>query len=279
MMKRYFLKILATTTLCLAAGACMNLPCFADSKLTEAQKTILEQCLAPIEAAQKDMAAAGVLLRHIRDGKESAKESAPEVKRLLDSIETNRKAFMGMKRPDDDEVVIIVSLYMRWNGDKLGTYTNILIQLSTELLNNPDTAPELADVLKNCFFAPSLHRLSEYPAEYLANAKAEIQTLKQFSDCAREFIRTLESISNKEEADAAAPQVKQQLEQLALQEKQVRFLSPKGKSDMHREIIQTAGYTYGFPLIMMELESAVDTISTEHECFGSSALKAIFDEI
>ena len=279
MMKSFFQKILTTTALCLAAGACLVLPCSAESRLTEAQETMLEQCLAPVKAAQKEMAEAGELLMQIRNGKVPAKEAAPGVKSLLDSIETNHKAFMEMPEPEDDEVADIVSLYMRWNGGKLETYTNILIQLGTELLNKPETDAELVDVLKNCFFAPSLHRLSEYPAENLAAAETEIQVLKQFSDCAREFIRTLESITNKEEADAAAPRVQQLMEQMVLQEKQVCSLSPAGKSEIHQEIIQTAGYTYGFPLIMMELENAVDTISSEHECFGSASLQAIFDKI
>ena len=59
----------------------------------------------------------------------------------------------------------------------------------------------------------------------------------------------------------------------------MRTLSPVGKSKIHQEIIQTAGYSYGFPLIMMELEKAVDTISGKHKCFGSSALKEIMDAI
>ncbi len=278
-MKNFFPRILATTALSLAAGACLSTPCFAESKLTEAQETMLEQCLAPIKMAKRDLSKAGELLMRIRNGKASAGESAPEVKRLLDSIENNRKAFMEMTRPEDDEVAKLVSLYMTWNGGKLATYTDFLIQLGTELLNNPDTDSELADVLKNCFFAPSLHSLSEYSAEDLAAAEAEIQILKQFSDCAREVIRTLASITNKEEADAAAPKVAQLLEQLVLLEKQVRTLSPVGKSEIHQEIIQTAGYSYGFPLIMLELKKSVDAVSGEHECFGSATLKEIFDKI
>lgn len=278
-MKTAVRRILTTAALCLASGAVLTTPCFAESKLTDAQETMLEQCLAPIKAAQKQMSEVGELLMHIRNGKVSGKESVPEVKRLLDSIDTNLRAFLKMEKPEDEEVAKIVSLYMRWNGGKLSTYTNFMIQLGTEFLNKPETDAELVDVLKNGFFAPSLHRLSEYSAEDLAKAEPEIRILKQFSDCAREFIRTLESITNKEEADAAAPKVKQLLEQLALQEKQVSSLSPKGKSELHQEIVQTAGYTYGFPLITLELEKVVDTISSEHKCFGSASLKAIFDEI
>lgn len=278
-MKTAVRRILTTAALCLASGAVLTTPCFAESKLTDAQETMLEQCLAPIKAAQKQMSEVGELLMHIRNGKVSGKESVPEVKRLLDSIDTNLRAFWKMEKPEDEEVAKIVSLYMRWNGGKLSTYTNFMIQLGTELLNKPETDAELVDVLKNGFFAPSLHRLSEYSAEDLAKAEPEIRILKQFSDCAREFIRTLESITNKEEADAAAPKVKQLLEQLALQEKQVSSLSPKGKSELHQEIVQTAGYTYGFPLITLELQDAVDTISRKRACYGSAALKAIFDEI
>lgn len=278
-MKTAVRRILTAAALCLASGAVLTTPCFAESKLTDAQETMLEQCLAPIKAAQKQMSEVGELLMHIRNGKVSGKESVPEVKRLLDSIDTNLRAFWKMEKPEDEEVAKIVSLYMRWNGGKLSTYTNFMIQLGTELLNKPETDAELVDVLKNGFFAPSLHRLSEYSAEDLAKAEPEIRILKQFSDCAREFIRTLESITNKEEADAAAPKVKQLLEQLALQEKQVSSLSPKGKSELHQEIVQTAGYTYGFPLITLELQDAVDTISRKRACYGSAALKAIFDEI
>lgn len=279
MMKTIFPGMFTTIALGLAAWACLTTPCSAESGLTEAQEAVLEQCLAPIESARHEMSEAGELLMHIRNGKVSAKEAVPEVKRLLDSIETNRKAFMEMPRPEDDEVAKIVSMYMRWNGGKLSTYTNILIQLGTELLNKPETDAELVDVLKNCFLAPSLHRLSEYSAEDLAAAESEIQILKQFSDCARDFIRTLGAVTNKEEADAAAPRVKQLLEQLLQREKQVSSLSPRGKSEIHQEIIQTAGYTYGFPLIMMELEDAVDTISRKHRYYGSSALKEILDAI
>ncbi len=271
-MKRFFYLIAMAFTLGASPG-------LAESEMTEAQEALLEQYLAPVKTAENDLSEVCELLRLVRNGKVSAGETAPEVKQLLDSIEINRKAFMEMKRPDDDEVAEIVSLYMRWNGDKLVTYTDILIQLSTELLNKPDTDAELAKVLKNCFVAPSLHSLSEYSSEDLAVADSEIQILKQFSDCAREFIRTLNSISNKDEADAAAPGVRQLLEQLVLHEKQVRTLSPEGKSKIHQEIIQTAGYSYGFPLIMMELEEAIDTISDEHEYFESSVLKSIFDEI
>lgn len=271
-MKRLFFLIALGITL-------ITTPCFAESDLTKAQKALLEQCLAPIESARKDLVKAGELLMRIRNGELSAGESTPEVKALLDSIAANHKAFMEMEEPEDDEVAKIVSMYVRWNGCKLGTYTNILIQLSTELLNKPDSDVKLADVLKNSFFASSLHSLSEYPAEDLAAAKSEIQTLKQFSDCAREFISTLDSVSNKEEADAAAPKVKQLLEELVQKERQVRTLSPIGKSKIHQEIIQTAGYSYGFPLIMMELEKAVDSISGKHDCFGSSALKEIIDAI
>lgn len=257
----------------------MTTPCFAESDLNDAQKAMVEQCLAPIKSAQKDLVKAGELLMRIRNGEQSAGAATSEVKVLLDSIAANHKLFMEMEEPEDAEVAKIVVMYMRWNGGKLGTYTNILIQLSTELLNKPDTDATLADVLKNSFFASSLHSLSEYPAEDLAAAEAEIQMLKQFSDCAREFISTLDSVSNKEEADAAAPRVKQLLEELVQKERQVRTLSPVGKSKIHQEIIQTAGYSYGFPLIMMELEKAVDSISGKHKCFGSSALKEIMDAI
>ena len=254
-------------------------PCYAEFELTEAQEAMLEQCLAPVKSAEDDLAKVGELLMQIRNGKISAKDSTQTVKQLLDAIEQNRKAFMEMKRPEDENVAEIVSLYMRWNGDKLVTYTDILIQLGTELLNNPDTDAELANVLNNCFVAPSLQRLSRYAEEDLAEAEPEIQILKQFSEIARELIRTLDSISNKEEADAAAPRVKQLLAQLLLQEKQVRSLSPRGKSEIHQEIIQTAGYTYGFPLIMMELEEAIDTISDEHSYYESASLKEVFDAI
>ena len=57
-MKSFFQKILTTTALCLAAGTCLALPCSAESRLTEAQETMLEQCLAPVKAAQKEMAEA-----------------------------------------------------------------------------------------------------------------------------------------------------------------------------------------------------------------------------
>lgn len=278
-MKTAIRRILTAAALFLAVGTALTTPCFAESKLTDAQETMLEQCLAPIKAAQSQMSELVELLLHIRNGKVSAKEAVPEVKRLLESIETNQKSFMEIPRPEDDEVAKIVMLYMRWNGGKLSSSTNFMIQLGTELLNKPETDAELIDVLKNCFFAPSLHSLSEYAAEDLAKAEPEIRILKQFSDCARDFIRTLESITNKEEADAAAPKVKQLLEQLTLQEKQVRSLSPKGKSKLHQEIVQTAGYTYGFPLITLELVDAVDTISRKHACYGSAALKAIFDKI
>lgn len=278
-MKTAVRRILTTAALCLAAGAVLTTPCFAESKLTDAQEAMLEQCLAPIKAAQEQMSEVGELLMHIRNGKVSGKEAVPEVKRLLDSIDTNLRAFLKMEKPEDEEVAKIVSMYMRWNGGKLSTYTNFMIQLGTELLNKPETDAELVAVLKNGFFAPSLHRLSEYSAEDLAKAEPEIRILKQFSDCAREFIRTLESITNKEEADAAAPKVQQLLEQLALQEKQVRSLSPKGKSELHQEIVQTVGYTYGFPLITLELQDAVDTISRKRACYGSASLKAIFDKI
>lgn len=255
----------------------MTTPCFAESDLNDAQKAMVEQYLAPIKSAEKDLVKAGELLMRIRNGEQSAGAATSEVKVLLDSIAANHKSFMEMEGPEDAEVDKIVAMYIRCG--KLGTYTNILIQLSTELLNKPDTDAKLADVLKNSFFASSLHSLSEYPAEDLAAAEAEIQMLKQFSDCAREFISTLDSVSNKEEADAAAPRVKQLLEELVQKERQVRTLSPVGKSKIHQEIIQTAGYSYGFPLIMMELEKAVDTISGKHKCFGSSALKEIMDAI
>ncbi len=113
MMKSFFQKILTATALCLAAGACLALPCSAESRLTKALETMLEQCLAPVEAAQKEMAEAGELLMQIRNGKVPAKEAAPGVKSLLDSIGTNHKAFMEMPEPEDDEVAKIVSLYMR----------------------------------------------------------------------------------------------------------------------------------------------------------------------
>jgi len=270
-MKKFFCLLAAS---CLLLGASFT----AEAKLTEAQEEKLDECLAPIRKAQNDMRKACELLIQVREGKIPAGEAAPELKRLLDSVDQNRRAFFAMPKPEDEEVAKVVSMWMRWNREKLSTYTNFLIQLGNEFLNAPNTDVELISVFEQSFFAGDLHRLSQYSAEDLAKVDSELKILKQYTDCMRECVGVLHSITNKAEADAAAPRVKQLLGQLKPLAAQVMSLSPKGKSEIHREIVNTAAYTYGLPLLMMEMEGAMNEVSSEHEFFGSAALKEALDE-
>ncbi len=133
---------------------------FADeSKLTEAQEKKLDACLAPIRKAKDDMCKACELSLQVRPEKLPAGETASELKRLLDSVDHNRKAFFAIPQSEDDEVAKVVSLGMSWNQEKPSTYTNYLIQLGNEFLNAPNTDVELIAVLEQSFFAFALLHL------------------------------------------------------------------------------------------------------------------------
>ena len=238
--------------------------------LTIEQKAELENILQPLFAGRADLESARNLLTQVRDGKLQADEEAPEVKRLLHAIEQNRQAYLTRTGTKDEKVNQLVRRWMMWNQDKMENNINVLIQLGHQLLNTPGTDSLLSEVLKQSFFGEELHLLSEYPAAELAKAEPAMAELRQCASCMRECIQLLESISGKEEADAAVPRIRQLLGQYKEHQKAIRTTPiPSG---IQRDIYLTAFYTHGFPTIMSELSDAITVMIFQKKCFGSFAL-------
>lgn len=239
--------------------------------LTIEQKAELENILQPLFAGRADLESARNLLTQVRDGKIQADEAAPEVKRLLHAIEQNRQAYLTRTGTKDEKVNQWVRRWMMWNQDKMDININVLIQLGHQLLNTPGTDSLLIEVLKQSFFGEELHLLSEYPAAELAKAEPTIAELRQCAACMKECIQLLESISGKEEADAAVPRIRQLLGQY--KEHQKAIGTTPIPSGIQRDIYLTATYTHGFPTIMSELSDAITVMIFDKKCFGSRELE------
>ena len=238
--------------------------------LTIEQKAELENILQPLFAVRADLKSARNQLTQVRDGKLQADEAAPEVKRLLQAIEQNRQAYFNLNDTKDEKVNQLVRRWMMWNQDKMENNINVLIQLGHQLLNTPGTDSRLIEVLKQSFFGEELHLLSEYPAAELAKAEPAMAELRQCASCMKECIQLLESISSKEEADAAVPRIRQLLGQYKKHQKAISTTPiPSG---IQRDIYLTATYTHGFPTIMSELSDAITVMIFQKKCFGSSEL-------
>lgn len=262
-MKR-FLYILA------AACAFTLAPHQAQAKLTPEQEASLRQIITPLFAVRADLKKAGELLLQVRDGRTSATDATPELKRLLDTIAANRNAYMEQNKPSDEEVSKFVNKWLMWNRDKLEISTQVLVQLSTQLLNTPGTDPALIEVLKNSFFGEDLRHLSEFPADELAKVEPTRKQLRECADCMNECIRLLESITNKEEAEAAIPQIRKLLALYKTLNKSLKAAQPS--TDIQRQILQTTSYTCGFPALNMELSDAITIMIFDKKCFGSKEL-------
>ena len=239
--------------------------------LTIEQKAELENILQPLFAGRADLESARNLLTQVRDGKLQADEAAPEVKRLLHAIKQNRQAYLTRTGTKDEKVKQLVRRWMMWNQDKMENNINVLIQLGHQFLNTPGTDTLLIDVLKQSFFGEQLHLLSDYPAAELAKAEPTIAELRQCAACMKECIQLLESISGKEEADAAVPRIRQLLGQY--KEHQKTFRKAPVPTGIHRKIYITATYTCGFPTIMSELSDAITVMIFQKKCFGSRELE------
>lgn len=238
--------------------------------LTIEQKTELENILQPLFAVRADLKNARNQLTQVRDGKLQAGEAAPEVKRLLQAIDSNRQAYFNLNDTKDEKVNQLVRRWMMWNQDMMEDNINVLIQLGHQLLNTPGTDSRLIEVLKQSFFGEELHLLSEYPAAELAKAEPAMAELRQCASCMRECIQLLESISGKEEADAAVPRIRQLLGQYKEHQKAIRTTPiPSG---IQRDIYLTALYTHGFPTIMSELSDAITVMIFQKKSFGSKEL-------
>ena len=239
--------------------------------LTIEQKTELENILQPLFAVRADLKSARNQLTQVRDGKLQAGEAAPEVKRLLQAIDSNRQAYFNHNDTKDEKVNQLVRRWMMWNQDMMEDNINVLIQLGHQLLNTPGTDSRLIEVLKQSFFGEELHLLSEYPAAELAKAEPAMAELRQCAACMKECIQLLESISGKEEADAAVPRIRQLLGQY--KEHQKTFRKAPVPTGIHRKIYITATYTCGFPTIMNELSDAITVMIFQKKCFGSRELE------
>ncbi len=239
--------------------------------LTIEQKAELENILQPLFAVRADLESARNLLTQVRDGKLQADEAAPEVKRLLHAIKQNRQAYLTRTGTKDEKVKQLVRRWMMWNQDKMENNINVLIQLGHQLLNTPGTDSRLIEVLKQSFFGEELHLLSEYPAAELAKAEPAMAELRQCAACMKECIQLLESISSKEEADAAVPRIRQLLGQY--KEHQKTFRKAPVPTGIQRKIYITATYTCGFPTIMNELSDAITVMIFDKKCFGSRELE------
>ena len=239
--------------------------------LTIEQKAELENILQPLFAGRADLESARNLLTQVRDGKLQADEAAPEVKRLLHAIKQNRQAYLTRTGTKDEKVKQLVRRWMMWNQDKMENNINVLIQLGHQFLNTPGTDAQLIDVLKQSFFGEQLHLLSDYPAAELAKAEPTIAELRQCAACMKECIQLLESISGKEEADAAVPRIRQLLGQY--KEHQKTFRKAPVPTGIHLKIHITATYTCGFPTIMSELSDAITVMIFDKQCVGSRELE------
>ena len=244
-----------------------------ESKAADLRKEVMQQLtnqLQSLFAVRADLKSARNQLTQVRDGKLQADEAAPEVKRLLQAIDSNRQAYFTHRDTRDEKVNQLVRRWMMWNQDMMEDNINVLIQLGHQLLNTPGTDSRLIEVLKQSFFGEELHLLSEYPAAELAKAEPAIAELRQCASCMRECIQLLESISGKEEADAAVPRIRQLLGQYKEHQKAIRTTPiPSG---IQRDIYLTALYTHGFPTIMSELRDAITVMIFQKKCFGSSEL-------
>lgn len=256
----------------------LGTPGYAETELTAAQEQAIARCLAPMETAMEHMGQAADLMEQVLENKTTAQTAAPELKRLLDSVEQQRKIFFDQQDPVDEKVSEVLSLWLLWNGEKLSGYNSILIQLGNELLNLPGTDSELLAVLESCFFAKDLRRLSQYSAEDLARAEAELKPLKETGACLRECILVLNSITSKEEADAAAPRLQQLLDRAAALYGECSQITPQNATNHHQEIVNTLANTYGFPLLLLRVTAMLEKMMFYQNCYGSETLKKVLEK-
>ncbi len=255
----------------LAALAFLSPPCHAASDLTAEQEQAYLQCISPLSGCIDDLGQTATLLAAVLHGERSDKEVAPEVKRLLGRTEQIRKAWMDAAPPEDEKVAELVQMWLNWNMDKLATMTSYLINFSNELLNSPNTDSELTEVLEHCFFAADLHRLSEFSEEEKAKVERELKILQNLAAGMKECIAVLRAVTNREQADAAAPQAERLMKQLEACSKAAESIETTDERSV--ELLRTAAGALGIGRLDMELSEVLDELVVENDCFDSEPLK------